>query len=106
MFNPTPRIGRQNFDVCLHRNAIPEPCGCVQIGRRGAIFKMPRRLDVMSDIVLCIEWCGAGCARRTVRIEATVIGCSETGAGAFETTVIFLSGGDGCGPAEFRHLPN
>ena len=106
MRHPTPRIGRQNSEVCLHRNAIPERCGCVQIGRRGAVFKMPRRLDVLSVIVLCIEWCGAGSARQTVRLEATVIGCSETGTGAFETTVIFLPGGDGCGPAEFRHLPN
>ncbi len=106
MCNPTPRIGTQNPEVCLHRNGIQEPCGCVKIGRRGAVFKMPRRLDVMSRIILCIEWCCAGCARRTVKIEATVIGCSETGAGAFETTVIFLPGGGLCGTAEFRHLPN
>jgi hypothetical protein len=105
MCNPTPRIGTQIPEVCLSRSGGSEPCGCVRLESRGAVFNMPRRLDLMSDIVLSIEWPSAGCARRTMHIEAIVIGCRETESGGFEMTVIFLPGCELCVP-EFRHLPN
>ena len=106
MRDNTPRSELQNADVSLHHDGIPEPCGCVRFESHGAVFELPRRLDLMSGLVLSVDWCCAECGRRTMRIEAVVVGCCEMCGGLFETTVIFVPGGDVRVAAEFRHLPN
>ena len=106
MRNPTPKFGILEPEVRLHRNGIPEPCGCVRFESRGAVFNLPRRLDLMSGLVVSVEWTCSDCGRCTMRIDAIVIGCCESCGGSFETTVIFV-GDDGSRPgSEFRHLPN
>ena len=101
-----PRFGMQNPEVCLHRNGVPEPCGCVRIENYGAVFNLPRRLDLMSSLVISLEWGCPGCGWRSMRIEAVVIGCRETGGGKFETTVIFVPDDGSRSATGFRHLPN
>ena len=106
MRDPTPRFGMPDPEVSLHRNGIPEPCGCVCFESRGAAFCLPRPLDLMSGLVVSVEWHCPGCGWRSVRIEAIVIGCCETFGGTFETTVIFVPDAGSRATAEFRHLPN
>ncbi len=60
----------------------------------------------MSDVILSVEWCGAGLQQRSVRIVGIVVGCCDSGDGCFETSVIFLPGSGSRAVAEFRHLPN
>ncbi len=103
---PIPSFGVENSGVCLDRNGVPVPCGCVRFEAHGAVFQLPRRLDLMSSLVVSVEWRCPGCGRSSLRFEAIVIGCCETRGGVFEATVIFMPG-DGSGTApEFRHLPN
>ncbi len=106
MRNPIPRFGIQKPEICLQRNDVPERCGCVCLQSRGAVFHFPRWLDLMSSVIISVEWRCPGCGWRTVRIEAIVIGCRETCGGMYETTVIFIPGDGSCASAEFRHLPN
>lgn len=106
MRDPTPRFGMPDPEVCLHRNGIPEPCGCVRFESRGAVFSLPRPLDLLSGLVVSVEWRCPGCGWRSVRIDAIVIGCCETFGGTFETTVIFVPDAGSRATAEFRHLPN
>ena len=106
MRDTTPRFGTQAPEVCLHRDGIPEPCGCVRFESHGAIFHLPRRLDLMSGLVVSLEWCCSGCGRRSMRVEAIVVGCCETCGGKFETTVLFVPQDGTRETTEFRHLPN
>ena len=74
---------------------------------RGAVFNSPCKLELMSDLIVCVEWPRAGCLCHRMKIEGVVVGCTETGVGCFEITVLFFSGSDRCETAPaFTHLPN
>jgi hypothetical protein len=102
---PPPKFGRQIPKVCLQHDGISSRCACQRLEEHGAVFHLPCRLELMSSLELSMEWC-AGCRRCNVRISAIVVGCSAIGDGCFETTVLFVPGGEACGTPEFRHLPN
>ena len=106
MRDTTPSYSEPAHDVCLDRDGIPVPCGCVRFESHGAVFHLPRRLDLMSGLIVSVEWRCPGCGRRTVRIEAIVIGCCATCGGGFEITVIFVPDAGSHTAPEFRHLPN
>ena len=106
MHLPTPKFGRQIPEVCLQRDGVSSRCACQRIEERGAVFNLPCKLELMSNLVLSIEWCRGGCRRCNVRIPAIVVGCSEIGDGCFETTLLFVPGSETWGAPEFRHLPN
>jgi hypothetical protein len=61
---------------------------------------------MMSDLILSIEWRGAGCRDRRVKVEGIVIGCVDDGGGGYEITVVFLPGAEACAASAFKHLPN
>ena len=106
MHVPTPILGRQNPKVCLQCDGIPKRCCCRRFEHHGAVFDLPCRLELMSVLLLAVEWTGAGCRRWSVKITGTVVGCLDIGEGCFETTVLFLPGSGMCASTEFRHLPN
>lgn len=98
---------RQNPQVSLQRDGKSSPCGCLRFEPRGAVFDSPCKIELMSELIVCIQWRGLGCGCRTMKLGAVVVGCSDTGDGCFEITVIFLPGGESCAAATaFRHLPN
>lgn len=100
-------FGRQNPQVCLQRDGISSQCGCLRFEPRGAVFNSPYQMELMSDLIVCIRWRGLGCQCRTMKLGAVVVGCSASGDGGFEITVIFLPGGKWCAAAAaFEHLPN
>jgi hypothetical protein len=90
MRNLTSIPGRPNMQVCLQREGVPEECDCHRFDAHGAVFEFPGRVELMSDLLIAIEWRGVGCRCRKIVIEGIVIGCRQTGAASFETTVLFL----------------
>ena len=106
MHVPTPIFGGQNPTVRLCGNGHLGQCDCLRFEHYGAVFDLPVRLELMSDVFLSVEWCRPGYRRRSVRIAGIVVGCRDSGDGCFETSVIFLLGVGACASAEFRHLPN
>lgn len=103
----TPTSGRQNLQVCLQRDGVSSQCGCLRFEPRGAVFNSPCAMELMSELIVCIRWRGLGCGCRTMKLGAVVVGCTASGDGYFEITVIFLPGSESCIAAKaFRHLPN
>ena len=96
MHVPTPIFGRQNPTVRLCGDGIYQQCGCRRFEHYGAVFDLPYRLELMSDVVLAVEWPCAGCGQRRMRISGIVVGCTDTGDGFFETSVLFLPGSELC----------
>lgn len=98
---------RQNPQVSLQRDGKSSPCGCLRFEPRGAVFDSPCKIELMSELIVCIQWRGLWCGCRTMKLGAVVVGCSDSGEGCFEITVIFLPGGESCAAATaFTHLPN
>jgi hypothetical protein len=62
-------------------------------------------MEMMSDLIVCIEWLGPACGCRHLKLCGVVVDCIECAGGRFEVTVLFLSG-DQVSPGAFRHLPN
>lgn len=98
--------GGEHPQVSLQREGISRPCGCLRFEPHGAIFDSPCKMDLMSDLLLSLEWRKAGSRRRTVRIEGIVVDCRDTGDGCFEITLLFLPGGETCSLPAFTHSPN
>ena len=57
---------------------------------RGAVFKSPRRIEPMSDLIIRIECPSLECRQRGMTVEGIVVGCEESADGCFEITLLFL----------------
>jgi len=107
MRNLSPITDSEYPEVRLQRDGILQSCGCLRFESHGAVFNSPCELELMSGLIVCFEWRRAGCRCRRIKREGIVVGCSETGDGTFETTVLFLPHGEGGeSAAPFTHLPN
>ena len=94
MRNLTTKSGRQNFQVRLQREGHFEKCGCLRMEARGAIFRMPGRMDLMAALSIRLEFFTTECNCRTLIVEGIVINCVEYPEGCFEITVLFLQEDD------------
>ena len=94
MRNLTTKSGRQNFKVCLQREGRLESCGYLRLESQGVVFKSPRGIEVMADLIARIECPGPQCCGRSLMIEGIVIGCEECTDGCYEITVLFLQDED------------
>ncbi len=106
MHGQTFTSGSPNPTVRLCGDSLSQQCGCRRFEDYGAVFEIPLRLEILSDVILAVEWCGASCRCHSVRLAGIVVGCTETEDGFFETSVIFLPGSGACEGTEFRHLAN
>ncbi|MEO6788769.1 MAG: hypothetical protein ABI318_21820 [Chthoniobacteraceae bacterium] len=90
MRNLTSNYGRHDFQICLQRENSLEVCGCLRMEAQGVVFKSPRRLEPMADLVIRIERLAAECMCRKMVMEGIVVGCEQSADGCFEVTVLFL----------------
>ena len=93
MRNLTKKYGRQDFQICLQREDRSETCGCLRLESQGVVFHSPRRIELMTDLMVRIE-CMARQCRCPLLVEGIVVGCQECARGCFEITVLFLQQAD------------
>ncbi len=106
MRNLTSHPGSGSPQVCLERDGISELCDCVRFERYGAVFDSPCQMELMADLMLCIESGEPGCRCRTMRISGVVVGCRKIAGGCFEITVLFMPDCEPLAATVFAHSPN